>query len=82
MVNGKEAEIEKVNAGFMAVRVPKGESTIRFDYKTPGLKAGALLTLLGFVLLALYMLFMKKVAEKNPFWRVSPLSHKSESEKE
>ncbi len=81
-VNGKEAEIEKVNAGFMAVRVPKGESTIRFDYKTPGLRAGALLTLLGFVLLALYMLFMKKVAEKNPFWRVSPLSHKSESEKE
>ncbi len=76
-VNGEEAQIEKVNAGFMAVRVPKGKSTIRFDYKTPGLHIGALLTLLGAFLLAAYMVMMQKVAEKNPFWRVSPYRHKN-----
>ena len=35
-VNGEEAIIEKANIGFMAVRVPAGQtSTIQFHYKTP-----------------------------------------------
>ena len=38
--NGEPAEIEKVNVGFMAVKVPAGTSEIRFDYYTPGLNAG------------------------------------------
>ena len=32
-VNGQPAEGEKVNVGFMAVRVPAGASTIRFNYR-------------------------------------------------
>lgn len=43
-VNGKPAEIEKVNAGFMAVAVPAGASEIRFEYRTPGLEAGLKIT--------------------------------------
>ena len=43
-VNGKPVEIEKVNVGFMAIKVPKGNSTIRFNYQTPLLKEGLLLT--------------------------------------
>lgn len=43
-VNGKAADIEKVNAGFMAVRVGKGDSVIRFTYTTPGLQTGILIT--------------------------------------
>ena len=43
-VNGQPAEIEKVNIGFMAVKVPVGESEIRFDYYTPGLNTGFFLT--------------------------------------
>ena len=39
-VDGEPAQIEKVNVGFMAVRVPEGEHTIRFDYNTPGLSTG------------------------------------------
>ena len=39
-VNGNETEIEKVSNGFMAVRVPEGESTISFDYITYGLTTG------------------------------------------
>ncbi len=39
-VNGVPAQIERVNIGFMAVRVPAGEARIRFDYETPGLWPG------------------------------------------
>jgi hypothetical protein len=47
-VNGEAAEIIEVNVGFMAVRVPEGESTIRFTYRTPGLTLGIGMTLGGF----------------------------------
>lgn len=59
-VNGEKAEIEKVNIGFMAVRVPAGTSEIRFDYMTPGLKPGLLVTLVCMLLFAAYMYFMPK----------------------
>ena len=36
-VNGKEVEIEKVNVGFMAVKVDAGVSEIRFNYTAPSL---------------------------------------------
>lgn len=62
-VNGKDAEIEKVNVGFMAVKVPAGTTQIRFNYTTPGLKAGALVTLGGIVLFALYLFFTKNLKE-------------------
>ncbi len=55
-VNGKEAEIEKVNAGFMAVKVGTGESTIRFTYRTPGLVNGLLITGGACILLLLYII--------------------------
>lgn len=55
-VNGKEAEIEKVNAGFMAVRVPKGESNIRFNYTTPGLQDGILITIAAAALFIIYII--------------------------
>ena len=55
-VNGKEAEIEKVNAGFMAVKVGKGESTVRFTYRTPGLVNGLLITGGACLLLLLYIM--------------------------
>ncbi len=60
-VNGQEAVIEKANVGFMAVRVPAGQtSTIRFDYRTPGLLPGLLVTLVCIGLFVLYMLVMPR----------------------
>lgn len=55
-VNGKEAEIEKVNAGFMAVKVDAGISEIRFNYMTPGLKTGILLTTFAAAILLVYVI--------------------------
>ncbi len=53
-VNGEKAEILKVNVGFMAVVVPEGTSVIRFNYMTPGLKIGLLMTGAGILIFAGY----------------------------
>ncbi|MBQ8724409.1 MAG: YfhO family protein [Oscillospiraceae bacterium] len=54
-VNGEKAEIETVDTGFMAVPVTAGENTIEFSYETPGLKAGALISIAGVLVFAAYM---------------------------
>ena len=54
-VNGEPVAIEKADIGFMAVPVAAGDSEITFTYHTPGLKAGALLSLSGLVLFAGYL---------------------------
>lgn len=58
-VNGKPAQIENVSGGFMAVRVPAGMSSIRFDYETPGMTGGMLVTAGAAVAWALYLLVVK-----------------------
>ena len=65
-VNGEPAQIEQVNVGFMAVRVPAGESTIRFDYETPGLKLGACVTVGAFLLLGVYWLVTRRYDHAHP----------------
>ncbi len=54
-VNGKEVEIEKVNIGFMAVMAKAGANEIRFEYKTPGLILGLIVSLSALVLLLMYL---------------------------
>lgn len=54
-VNGEETDVEKVSYGFMAVLCHKGENTIRFDYKTPGLTAGKIITVVGVLGLIAYV---------------------------
>ncbi len=54
-VNGKPAEIEKVNAGFMAVKVGEGESRIRFTYTTPGLADGLAITSITAIVFLIYI---------------------------
>jgi uncharacterized membrane protein YfhO len=61
-VNGKPAEIEKVNFGFMAVLAPDGDSTIEFRYFPPGLKHGVLITALSLAMLFAYYLISKRLA--------------------
>ncbi len=76
-VNGKEVEVENVNNGFMAVKVPAGESEIRFDYKTPGLRDGIIITIISLILLSLYVLIMKKLSPKYPDLKFKPQNHKN-----
>lgn len=65
-VDGQEAEIVKANVGFMAVYVPEGSHTIRFDYRTPGLKTGCLISVGGFAVLAVYLVLWRLWRKKHP----------------
>jgi len=56
-VDDMPAEILKADLGFMAIRVPEGERTIRLDYRTPGLTAGMALTASALAVLAVWFRF-------------------------
>lgn len=54
-VNGKQTEIIS-DCGLMAIPVSEGENVIEFTYKTPGLKTGAIMSIVGIVMIcALYI---------------------------
>lgn len=58
-VNGNPADVEKVSMGFMAVRADKGENSIVFRYRTPGLTTGLIITVIAIILLIIYLVIMK-----------------------
>ncbi|HAH79193.1 MAG TPA: hypothetical protein DCL64_06730, partial [Ruminococcaceae bacterium] len=64
------ADIVRVNVGFMAVKVPKGASSIRFNYQTPGIRLGAVVTLGGFLLLAFYWFMTRRRPRRQTKFRV------------
>lgn len=55
-VNGQDVEIEKVNNGFMAVKVPAGESTITFNFMTYGLQTGIKISIISIIMLVIYLI--------------------------
>ncbi len=59
-VDGKPAKIEEVNIGFMAVDCPAGTTSIRFNYTTPGLYTGIIVTGTSIVVFVLYLFFVYK----------------------
>ena len=66
-VNGVPAEIEKVNIGFMAVKVkPEIENDIVFTYRTPGLYEGAAVTAVSILLYIAYVIISKKKNKLKP----------------
>ena len=65
-VNGTACEVEKVNGGFVAVRVGAGAADIVFTYETPGAKYGLLATAGGAGLLAVYLLFQYVIMKRRP----------------
>lgn len=70
-VNDKEVEIEKVNIGFMAVKVD-GHTTskIKFVYETPGLKIGAFISLGAVLIFAVYLIINKGFSAKKKHRRI------------
>ena len=55
-VNGVQTAVEKVNSGFMAVKVGAGDSVIRFEYTTPGLKTGIIISLISSAVFLIYII--------------------------
>ena len=58
-VNGVETAIEKVDIGFMAVYAEQGINEIVFEYRTPGLLAGAITSVAFIAVLVAYSVFFR-----------------------
>lgn len=65
-VNGKQVDVEKVNIGFMAVPVGEGTSTIVFEYETPGLSTGFIISGAALLILIAYMLMFRRLKGPTP----------------
>ncbi|SFW53999.1 YfhO family protein [Ruminococcus flavefaciens] len=63
-VNGKPADIEKVDSGLMAVKAESGNNTIVFRYETPGLKYGFIISVSALAALVLYLLICRRFRGK------------------
>lgn len=63
--NGNELEICKANIGFMAVKLPAGESTVTFKYVPVGFRTGLALSILGMVLLVGYLVLPKVIKKRS-----------------
>lgn len=65
-INGNPVEIEKVNNGFMAIKLKKGSNYIEFNYMTPGLKIGSLISLVSLLIVIIYIYKINiKIGGKN-----------------
>lgn len=64
-VNGEPVEVDKINGGFCAIRVPAGEGEISFTYETPGLKYGIIASIAGVAAFAVYILWFTVIKRKN-----------------
>jgi LPXTG-motif cell wall-anchored protein len=58
-VNGREERIHRADYAFRAVKVPAGRSVVAMHYRTPGLRLGTAVSLLG-LLAALALLALRR----------------------
>ena len=63
-VNGKSVEIVKANVGFMAIKCDKGHNEIRFNYFTPGLKFGIMVSIISVFCFILYYFVQKSIIKR------------------
>ena len=59
-------EVDKVNGGFIGVRIPSGVCEISFTYKTPGGSLGIICTVAGIVLFGGYILLCYFIIKRRP----------------
>lgn len=61
-VNGEAVDVEKVNYGFMAVKVPsQKECEIVFEYETPGLSLGVTISTIALGIFVLYIILIATI---------------------
>lgn len=59
-VDGKKVQTYVTNYGFVGFNVPAGKHTIKLVYATPGLKAGAILTVVGVLAMVVVVVIERK----------------------
>jgi hypothetical protein len=68
-IDGAEAEIQRANIGFMAVRVPRGSQTVVFSYRDPLVIAGGVASALSLIIALALIAFRRRetVADERGF---------------
>ncbi len=64
-VDGEETDIRTVAGAFIVVPLKAGSHTIVFDYYPPGLKVGFLITIIGWLIMAILMTLSGKRKRSN-----------------
>ena len=59
-------ELEKVNGGFIGMKLPAGGCELKFTYKTPGGTLGVICTVVGIVLFGGYILLCYVILRRRP----------------
>ncbi|NLN75575.1 MAG: YfhO family protein [Armatimonadetes bacterium] len=60
-VDGKPAQIEKVNIGFLGLMLPAGQHDIEFRYFPPGLRLGAIVSGVSVIILFGYFIIAARI---------------------
>lgn len=59
LVDGRETEAEKVNEGFLGIRLNRGNHEVAIQYRSPGKSVGICMTFCGLLMIAIFMLLHK-----------------------
>lgn len=59
-INGKKADIEKVDNGFIAIKINKGKNKIKFKYFPKGLKEGLMISGVSLIIYIIYVILYMK----------------------
>lgn len=63
---GEPLELEKVNGGFIGVKVPAGVCELKFTYNTPGGSMGVICTIAGILLFGGYVILCYVILKRRP----------------
>jgi len=63
-IDGEEVEILQANIGYSAIRVEEGQHEILFEYNTPLLKEGIVISVIGILSFFGWIIFLTRVAKK------------------
>ena len=64
-VDGKKTPIYNADYGLMAIPVNRGEHVIRVDYTPEGLFGGLVMTVIGLMMLGLYIVMLKNIKKND-----------------
>jgi len=64
-VNGKHVKLEKANEMFSAITLGAGESFVELRYTTPYMHLGALISIITFIGIMLFLMFLKRSKNKS-----------------
>lgn len=59
-INGKKVDIEKVDNGFIAIKINKGKNEIKFKYFPKGLKVGLMISGVSLIIYIIYVILYMK----------------------